>query len=134
MILFLEPHFEIKPWAGDELNKIYDCKKSTGEAWIISGYKDKSSRILNGKYKGMNLRHLWRRYPELFGDYTEKEFPILVKLISASENLSVQVHPNDYYALKRHNSLGKFECWYVLDENKASDFIIGVKVKNKQLS
>ena len=130
MILFLEPHFESKPWAGDELNKIYDCKKDTGEAWIISGYKDKSSVVTNGKYKGMSLRHLWRRYPELFGNYNEKEFPILVKLISANSNLSVQVHPNDYYALKCHNSLGKFECWYVLKENKAKEFVIGLNVKN----
>ena len=130
MILFLEPYFESKPWAGDELSKIYDCKKDTGEAWIISGYKDKSSKISNGKFKGMTLRHLWRRYPELFGDFNEKVFPILVKLISAKSNLSVQVHPNDYYALKRHNSLGKFECWYVLNENKAKSFIIGVNVKN----
>ena len=130
MILFLKPHFEEKPWAGDIIKEIYDVKDKTGEAWIISGYKDKSSIILNGKYKGMTLRHVWNRYPELFGDFKEKEFPILVKLISAKEDLSVQVHPNDHYALKRHNSLGKFECWYVLDENKADTVTLGINVKN----
>ena len=130
MILFLKPYFEIKPWAGDELNKIYDCPEGTGEAWIVSGYKNKSSIISNGKYKGETLRHLWIKHPELFGDYPDKEFPLLLKLISAKENLSVQVHPNDDYALKKHNSLGKFECWYILPETKASSVTLGVNVKN----
>ncbi len=130
MILFLEPYFELKPWAGEELNKIYDCPKGTGEAWIVSGYKNKSSIIASGKYKGETLRHLWRKHPELFGDYPDKEFPLLLKLISAKENLSVQVHPNDDYALKTSNSLGKFECWYILPETKATSVTLGVNVKN----
>ena len=130
MILFLKPYFEIKPWAGDELNKIYDCPQNTGEAWIVSAYNKKSSIILNGEYKGKTLRWLYLNHPELFGDDTEKEFPLLLKLISAGENLSVQVHPNDDYALKTKNQLGKFECWYVLPENKASEAILGVNVLN----
>lgn len=130
MILFLLPYFEVKPWAGDDLIRIYDCPENTGEAWIVSGYKNKSSIISNGKYKGETLRHLWRNHPELFGDYPEKEFPLLLKLISSKEDLSVQVHPNDYYALKKHNSLGKFECWYVLRETTANSVTLGVNVKN----
>lgn len=130
MILFLNPYFEIKPWAGDELKKIYDCPNGAGEAWIVSGYKNKSSIITNGRYKGQTLRHLWRKHPELFGDYPDKEFPLLLKLISAKENLSVQVHPNDDYAIKKHNSLGKFECWYVLPETKAKCVTLGVNVNN----
>ena len=74
MILFLKPYFEIKPWAGEELKKIYDCPDGSGEAWIVSGYKNKSSIVTNGKYKGETLRHLWRKQPELFGDYPDKEF------------------------------------------------------------
>ncbi len=130
MILFLKPYFEIKPWAGDELKKIYDCPDGTGEAWIVSGYKNKSSIISNGKYKGLTLRHLWREHPELFGDFKDKEFPLLLKLISAKQNLSVQVHPNDDYAIKKHNSLGKFECWYILPETKATSVTLGVNVNN----
>lgn len=130
MILFLMPYFESKPWAGDELVKIYDCPVQTGEAWIVSGYKNKSSVIVNGKYKGETLRHLWRKHPELFGEFPDKEFPLLLKLISSKENLSVQVHPNDDYAIKKHNSLGKFECWYILSETKAENITLGVNVKN----
>lgn len=130
MILFLKPYFEVKPWAGKELNNMYDCPSNTGEAWIVSGYKNKSSIILNGKYKNKTLRWLWRNQPELFGGYTEKEFPLLLKLISASKDLSVQVHPNDDYALKKYNQLGKFECWYILPETKAKEITLGVKVNN----
>ena len=133
MILFLKPYFESKVWAGTELNKIYDCKHGTGEAWIVSGYAQKSSIINNGPYKGKTLRYLWREHPELFGSiaYEEPEFPVLIKLISSSEDLSIQVHPDDEYALKNENSLGKFECWYVLDGNEAKTVTLGTKVKNK---
>ncbi len=130
MILFLKPYFEVKPWAGDELTKIYDCPDGTGEAWIVSGYKNKSSIITNGKFKGESLRNLWIRHPELFGEFPDKEFPLLLKLISSKDNLSVQVHPNDDYALKKHNSLGKFECWYILPETKAKYVTLGVNVSN----
>lgn len=130
MILFLKPYFETKPWAGEELNKIYDCPIGTGEAWIVSGYKNKSSIITNGKFKGQTLRHIWRMHPELFGEYSDKDFPLLLKLISAKDNLSVQVHPNDDYAIKKHNSLGKFECWYILPETKAAQATLGVNVNN----
>lgn len=130
MILFLKPYFEVKPWAGNELNNLYDCPKGTGEAWIVSGYKNKSSIITNGKYKGKSLRWLWYNHPELFGNLKDKEFPLLLKLISSSDDLSVQVHPNDDYAIRHHNQLGKFECWYILPETKAEDVTIGVTVNN----
>lgn len=130
MILFLKPYFEIKPWAGDDLNKIYDCPEQSGEAWIISGFKNKSSIIINGKYKGQTLRNMWINHPELFGNFPDKEFPLLVKLISAKDNLSIQVHPNDDYALKTKNSLGKFECWYILPESTTNKITIGVNAKS----
>ena len=131
MILFLNPYFSKKPWAGNELQKIYNCDAGTGEAWLISGFKDKSSVIANGQYKGKTLRWLWTNKPELFGNMIDKEFPLLIKLISAGEKLSVQVHPNDDYAIKKHNQLGKSECWYILPGNTAKTAAVGVNVKNK---
>lgn len=130
MILFLRPYFELKPWAGNDLEKIYECPQGAGEAWIVSGFKNKSSIVKEGVFKGMSLRSIWINHPELFGDYPDKEFPVLLKLISAKEDLSVQVHPNDDYALKTKNSLGKFECWYILPETKAKYVTLGVGVKN----
>lgn len=130
MILFLKPYFETKPWAGKVLNEIYDCPNNSGEAWIVSGYKNKSSIITSGRYKGQTLRHLWTKHPELFGDFSDKEFPVLIKLISSKENLSVQVHPDDDYAIKTKNSFGKFECWYILPQTKAKDIILGINASN----
>ena len=92
--------------------------------------KNKSSIIMNGKFAGKSLRTIWNEHPELFGSFQDKEFPLLLKLISAKDNLSVQVHPNDDYALKTKNSLGKFECWYILPETKASTVTLGVNVKS----
>lgn len=129
MILFLKPYYEVKPWAGKELNNLYDCQNNTGEAWIVSGYLNKSSIITNGKYKGQTLRHLYNKHPELFGNFPDKEFPLLIKLISSNDNLSVQVHPNDDYA-KHFNQYGKFECWYILPETKAKDIVLGINAKN----
>lgn len=129
MILFLKPYFSQKPWAGKELNSIYDCPENTGEAWIVSGYLNKSSIIKNGRYKDQTLRWLWINHPELFGDFKDKEFPVLIKLISSSEDLSVQVHPNDEYA-RHFNQYGKFECWYILPETKAKDIVLGINAKS----
>ena len=130
MILLLQPHFEVKPWGGKKLEAIYDCPANTGEAWIVSGYRNKASTIINGKYKGKTLRWLWTNHQELFGFEQSKEFPLLIKIISSSKKLSVQVHPNDDYAIKNHNQLGKFECWYILPENEATKVVLGVNVKN----
>ncbi len=130
MILFLKPYFEVKPWAGEQLNKLYDCPQSSGEAWIISAYKNKSSIIVNGEFKGQSLFDVWNKYPYLFNRNESREFPLLIKLISSKEKLSVQVHPDDEYALKKHNSLGKFECWYILPETKAKFVTLGLKVDN----
>ena len=65
-------------------------------------------------------------------NYSDKEFPLLIKIIDAKEDLSVQVHPNDNYALEHHNSLGKFECWYFLNQNEATSCIAGIDA-SKQL-
>lgn len=130
MILLLKPYFSQKPWAGNELNKIYDCPEQTGEAWIVSGFLKKSAYISNGPLKGKSLRYVWNNYPQLFANFGGKEFPILIKLISAKENLSIQVHPNDDYALKNYNSFGKFECWYIMPENKAKSVMLGTSLND----
>lgn len=132
LILFLKPYFEDKPWGGNTLSTRYDCNPSTGEAWIVSGFKGKSSIIKNGIYKGETLRSLWIKHKELFGDFPDKEFPVLIKLIDAADKLSIQVHPDDEYALMRNNQLGKFECWYILPETKNSKIIAGVNAKSRK--
>ncbi len=131
MILKLKPLFYDKVWGGHKLkdNYGYDCSKETGEAWGISGHKSGSSIIINGEFARKTLRELYSSNKELFGNYPTDEFPILIKLIDANDDLSVQVHPNDEYAGKFENSLGKTECWYILDTEKDTEILIGHKAK-----
>lgn len=129
MILKLKPIFYEKVWGGHKLRDDfnYPCTNITGEAWGISGHKSGSSVIQNTEYKGKTLRELYASNKELFGNYPSDEFPILIKVIDAMDDLSIQVHPNDDYAKKVENSFGKTECWYILDCESDSDIIIGHK-------
>ncbi|MCF0124710.1 MAG: hypothetical protein HUJ68_02960 [Clostridia bacterium] len=66
--------------------------KDIGEAWIISGYKNKSSIITNGKYKNKTLYEVFNKHRELFDNYEKDIYPLLVKILDCNDKLSVQVH------------------------------------------
>ena len=83
-----------------------------------------SSIVDNGPYKCKSLRWVYENDKSLFNNLTLKEFPLLVKIIDANNDLSVQVHPNDEMA-KDYNDLGKTECWYVIDCLPNSEIIYG---------
>lgn len=133
MIFKLQPIFKEKVWGGNKIHSIYqyNCSDQTGEAWGISGHKHGASIIINGPYAGKSIRDLYHEERSLFGNYQGDEFPILVKIIDACDDLSIQVHPGDIYAKKYENSLGKTECWHILDVEKNTDIIIGHKAKDK---
>lgn len=132
MIIKLEPVFFDKIWGGKKLKQNYNFPVSDtcGECWGISAHKSASSKVLHKEFYGLTLRELYKEHRELFGHYKEDEFPILVKVIDASDNLSIQVHPEDNYA-KQFDSLGKEECWYILDTDPGTDIIIGHKATTK---
>ena len=134
--LFLKPQFKEKIWGGKQLKEKFGyeiSKENIGEAWIISGHPEGISIVDGGKFDGEQLNILWNSHPEIFGNedgrYGE-QFPLLVKIIDAKEDLSIQVHPDDAYAkLHENGSLGKTECWYILDCNENSTIIIGHQAK-----
>ena len=133
-ILFLEGKFSEKIWGGSKLKDLYSYQipsDKTGEYWAISGMEGESSAILNGEFKGKSLREVYKDKPELFGNPNEKEFPLLVKIIDAADDLSIQVHPDDVMAKELEDSRGKTECWYILNEDPAS-IIYGLKVADKK--
>lgn len=134
MILKLKPIFFEKVWGGSGLRDIfgYDTSNNTGECWGISAHHNGSSIVDNGIYKGRSLKYLFDNHRNLFGDYEGSQFPILVKLIDAKEDLSIQVHPSDSYALKNENSLGKTECWYILHVEKDTKITIGHSANSKE--
>ncbi|MBT2690112.1 mannose-6-phosphate isomerase, class I [Bacillus sp. ISL-47] len=134
--IFLEPVFQERIWGGTALRNIfgYDIpSEKTGECWAISGHANGQSTVINGDLKGKKLDELWRDKRELFGDHPAAKFPLLVKLLDANSNLSVQVHPNDEYVKKhKKEEFGKSECWYVLDCKENAEIVLGHKAKTKE--
>lgn len=118
-----------KIWGGRQLEMFRDNLPSgaIGESWDIACHKNGTSIVANGKFKGMTFNELIKSYKQsIFGDILiNDEFPLLVKLISSNENLSVQVHPNDDYAKRIENTNGKTEAWYVLDAQEGAELIVG---------
>lgn len=127
--IFLEPVLQEKLWGGNQLRERfgYDIPSDhTGECWAISAHPNGDCRIKNPEYAGMTLSALWRERPDLFGNTGGEVFPLLIKIIDARDDLSIQVHPDDEYARVHENgSLGKTECWYVLDCQPGATIIIG---------
>ncbi|MFC5281972.1 type I phosphomannose isomerase catalytic subunit [Pedobacter alpinus] len=126
--------FKDKIWGGNKINtqlgKDYSPLPNCGETWEISGVKSDVSVVANGSLQGSSLADLLAEYKaDLLGikNYNRfgNEFPLLVKFIDANEDLSIQVHPDDELAKKRHNSFGKTEMWYVLQADKNASLIAG---------
>ncbi|GAB0240584.1 class I mannose-6-phosphate isomerase [Staphylococcus pseudintermedius] len=128
MPLILEPVFQERIWGGTNLAQFgYDLPSDhTGEVWGISAHPRGANRILNGPFKGQTLDEVWENQPKLFGEFPTKKFPLLTKILDATEKLSVQVHPDDTYAYEHENGeYGKTECWYILDAKQGAEIIYG---------
>lgn len=135
MALFLKPVFQERIWGGTALKEKfnYDIPNDlTGECWAISAHPNGPNEIENGKHKGKTLDQVWEEDKELFGNESSEKFPLLTKILDANDKLSVQVHPNDDYALKNEHEYGKTECWYILDAKEDAEIIYGVNVQSKQ--
>lgn len=137
-LLFMEPVFKEEIWGGSRLREQfgYDIPSDhTGECWGVSAHKNGDCRVASGSFKGQALSSLWKTHGELFGKPADKykEFPLLVKIISAKQDLSIQVHPDNAYANAHENgSQGKTECWYVLDCDPGTHIVIGHRAKDKE--
>lgn len=121
-------------WGGKKLGSLLGKSLGNdslcGESWEISGVDGNVSVLANGYLKGENLKSLINTYKgELLGDKVYENFgdrfPLLIKFIDANLDLSIQVHPNDRLARKRHNSFGKTEMWYVIDAEEGASLISG---------
>ncbi|MDQ0255872.1 mannose-6-phosphate isomerase [Evansella vedderi] len=133
--LFLEPVFKERIWGGKALkdNFGYSINSNiTGECWAISGHPHGQSVVKNGVYKGWTIEKLWKERRGLFGNPTGEVFPLLVKILDANKDLSVQVHPDDAYAMYNENGeLGKTECWYIIDCKEDAKIVYGHRAQTK---
>lgn len=102
------------------LEGIYKEKLWGSETWVVSAHPNGDTVIKKGEFKGKRLSEAY------------KDFPLLVKIIEAKDDLSIQVHPDDEYAQKHENSKGKTEFWYILGAEEGASIIIGHNAKNKE--
>ena len=125
-----------KVWGGRDLESFRNNlpKGDIGESWDIACHTNGMGIVANGRFKGLSFNKLIENYgEEIFGEgIKNNEFPLLVKLINSNENLSVQVHPNDEYARRVENSLGKTEAWYVVDAKEGAELIVGTNGCTKE--
>lgn len=129
----LEPSYKDYLWGGTRLREQFgkQCEYDIiAESWELSAHPDGQSVVASGKYDGM-----------LFGEFLKKigtenlgwkfqsfrSFPLLIKLIDARDDLSIQVHPDDEYALEFENEYGKSEMWYIIDCTDDSYIYCGFK-------
>lgn len=132
MALLCQPSFSERPWGGtllvERLRKPVPPGKTIGEAWELSDHPNGRSTVAMGPLAGKTFGEVLRQYPrEMIGrEQAPERYPLLVKIIDAGEDLSIQVHPNDEQAARRGDR-GKTECWYVMDCRPGTEVIYGVK-------
>lgn len=135
-IIELTPVFKSMLWGGRKLEtefgyNIPDGK--IGECWAISAHPNGDCTIASGEYAGQLLSWLWDEHRDLFGNMEGDRFPLLVKIIDAADDLSIQVHPDDAYAAEHENgSLGKKECWYVLSAEEGQHIVVGQRAHSRE--
>ena len=127
--IFLNAVLQEKIWGGTKLHTLFNFtlpSDKTGEAWIISAHPNGISTIKSpAKYAGLGLDELYKAHPELFNGQQLASFPLLIKLLDASDDLSIQVHPDDEYALEHEGEYGKNECWYVVQAEPGAKIVYG---------
>lgn len=135
-ILKLNPVFKDYIWGGNRLKDDFGFNTGfdkTAEGWMLACHKDGMNTVSGGKYGGKTLAQVIEAegLEKLAGKNALRfpYFPVLIKLIDAYDNLSIQVHPDDKYAREVENEFGKTECWYVLDADEGAQLIYGFKEK-----
>lgn len=127
MLIKLKPVFMNRIWGGRNLETFHYTLPSgnVGEAWCVSAHEAGSTYVEGGEHNGKTLREVYCHNRELFANDPHDEFPILIKILDAQQDLSIQIHPDDLYAKQHEESYGKTECWYVLNTNGDNQLILG---------
>ncbi|NLA77937.1 MAG: class I mannose-6-phosphate isomerase [Erysipelothrix sp.] len=124
----LKPVFKQMIWGGNQLKQTFNFKvpfDHVGEAWLVSAHPEGASKVENGELKGELLPDVYRQYRNNFGPGSNCDFPFLIKMIDANQDLSVQVHPDDAYAKQHENGRGKYESWVFLKTDADGRLCLG---------
>ncbi|MGX7041958.1 type I phosphomannose isomerase catalytic subunit [Leuconostoc holzapfelii] len=130
-VLMLQPALHEKIWGGTKLKTFgYNLASDhVGEAWVVSAHANGVSTVTQGEFAGQSLAQLWSEQPALFGGHDPKQaFPLLVKILDAQQNLSIQVHPNDKQSSE---NFGKTESWYILEATPGAKLYYGHHASTK---
>lgn len=131
--LTFHPILVQKIWGGNKLKEILhknSDQPNLGESWEIADVEEAISVVKEGSEQGKSLKELLKIYgadlvgSQNFENFPDK-FPLLIKFIDAKTDLSIQVHPDDHMAQKRHNSFGKTEMWYIMEADQNANLIVG---------
>ena len=127
----LNPVFKEIIWGGNKLKEQYNKKSNLNniaESWELTVRPDGMNTIADVDYEGLTLeKYILDHGFQIVTDKEIDRFPLLIKFIDAQDNLSIQVHPDDEYALEKANSLGKTEMWYVIDAEPGAKLVYGLK-------
>lgn len=135
------PPVQLKPiatermWGGHNMKSWFglpDDGRPIGEYWLVSAHPSQQSVVTGGAFDGWSLAALVERYPDDYlGTSPQARFPLLIKLIEAKADLSVQVHPDDAYAKAHAADYGKTEAWYILDVPETGRVVYGHHFRNR---
>jgi mannose-6-phosphate isomerase len=139
--LKFNPILKEKIWGGNKLKSLFNknAEGLIGESWELSGVNDAISLVADGSLEGRSLQELIQVFAadlvgeKVYAAYGDT-FPLLFKFIDAAKDLSVQLHPDDLLAGKRHNSFGKTEMWYIMAAETDARLIIGFKPNTHKVS
>uniref|UniRef100_UPI0040490E5C type I phosphomannose isomerase catalytic subunit n=1 Tax=Flavobacterium sp. TaxID=239 RepID=UPI0040490E5C len=134
------PIIKERIWGGIKLHSFLNKHieiENAGESWEISTVSNDVSIANDGFFKGKNLNEIINLFPEeILGrkvvDIYGAEFPLLFKFLDAQQDLSIQLHPNDELAKRRHNSFGKTEMWYVMQADENARIVVGFKEESNK--
>ncbi len=137
--LLFQPNLHPVVWGGRRLRPYKGLASSAdpiGESWEVSAVPSSTSIVSNGEWSGKQLTEVIASDPQAWLGKSVAErygnrLPLLVKFIDAEKDLSIQVHPNDEMAMRRHGKMGKTEMWYVIDAQPGSFLYAGF---NKQIT
>lgn len=135
-ILKLKPIFKDYIWGGNKLRSEFGFESEydiMAEGWMLAARDDGENTVIGGQFDGQPFSKVIGENPDYLGANGKNFpfFPLLIKLIDAKGDLSVQVHPNDEYAMKKSGEFGKTECWYILDCDEDAELIFGF---NKEIT
>lgn len=133
-VIKLAPIFQQKIWGGRNLAEYFNNlpNGNIGECWLISAHPHGDTTVANGPFAGLPLSKVYNENRHLFGNDQSADFPLLVKIIDATDNLSIQVHPDDFYAKKCGEKHGKEEAWLILKAPPTKKIILGHHATSKE--